>query len=84
MSEEDGGLPPDAPWWARWIVANWKDAWKWFTTWVFAALAIVPQLQEHTELLTGLLTPSQFNKLVSVLALLGFVLRLVNQQRGDK
>jgi len=22
-------LPPDSPWWARWFVANIKEAWRW-------------------------------------------------------
>jgi len=26
-------LPPDAPWWARWIVANVDQAWKWGSVW---------------------------------------------------
>lgn len=26
-------LPADAPWWARWIDANIKEAWKWGSVW---------------------------------------------------
>lgn len=26
-------LPPDAPWWARWMVANVNEAWKWGSMW---------------------------------------------------
>jgi len=26
-------LPPDAPWWARWLVANWNEAYKWASVW---------------------------------------------------
>ena len=26
-------LPADAPWWARWMVANIDEAWKWGSMW---------------------------------------------------
>ncbi len=22
-------LPDNSPWWAKWLAASWKDAWKW-------------------------------------------------------
>lgn len=24
-------LPADSPWWARWMVANWKECYKWLS-----------------------------------------------------
>lgn len=40
MSEEDAvparrstDIPADAPWWARWLDANAKEAWKWASVW---------------------------------------------------
>lgn len=26
-------IPPDAPWWARWLVANFNEAYKWASVW---------------------------------------------------
>ena len=39
-------LPADAPWWARWLVAEWKDFWKWLNTWLIGTLAGLPGVYE--------------------------------------
>lgn len=30
--DDYGNLPKDAPWWARWIVANWREGWRWWSS----------------------------------------------------
>lgn len=90
MSEpiEDGkrwdDLPPDSPWWARAIVGNWRNWYKWFTTWIFALLAVTPELDQHAEWFQSVLSPEQFHHLVTALAILGFISRFVNQTKKEQ
>ena len=57
----NGNLPVDSPWWARWLVANWKDAWKFATNnWAFwcgnvaTAYALYPdQFNEALKFMEG-------------------------------
>lgn len=37
-------LPPDAPWWARWLVANVAEAWKWASMWWPATCAAAAEV----------------------------------------
>lgn len=39
-------LPDTAPWWAKYLVANWKQIYRYASTWFLAALAAVPLAQE--------------------------------------
>lgn len=62
------------------IVQNWHTAWKWLSTWAFAAIGYVSLYGIPPEILALVPEASQ-SKVTAVLALLGFVGRFVNQSR---
>lgn len=37
-------LPPDAPWWARWLDTNVREAWRWATVRWSGAVAIAAEV----------------------------------------
>lgn len=76
-------LPADAPWWARWIVANYRDWFKWLSQWFFVALGIVPVLRENSDWFQAHLSAPQFHYLMTALAVLGFISRFINQTRKE-
>lgn len=59
-----------APWWARWLADEWKDSWKWLSSWLIAINAAAPQLYEQVGMVKALLSPAAFHGLQSVLATL--------------
>ena len=60
MSDTD--LPADAPWWARWLVANVREAWKWASVqWpVFCAvcLEVYAQFSDQVDSFVQSLIPA--------------------------
>ena len=62
------------------IVQNWHTAWKWLSTWAFAAIGYVSLYGIPPEVLALVPEASQ-SKVTAVLALLGFVGRFINQSR---
>ena len=80
-AEEDTtpNLPADAPWWARWMVANVKDCWKWASTWLIALAAAAPMLYENVGQLQALISPSVYHYIQSALVMLVFVGRIKKQ-----
>ncbi len=39
-------LPDEAPWYIRWLVDNWRDIWRQFSTWFIAAAGLLAALPE--------------------------------------
>ena len=72
-------LPADAPWWARWMVANWKDAWKWLSTWLIAIAAAAPMLYENLGPLKDAISPTVCHYAQSLLVVLIFLGRIKKQ-----
>ena len=78
-------LPPDAPWWARWFVANVSEAWKWFSVqiplWCGTAAAFWPlygeQIIQHVPDKWG-------NYFVAAAFWLTMGARLVSQSKKEK
>ena len=62
------------------IVQNWHTAWKWLSTWAFAAIGYVSLYGIPPEVLALVPEASQ-SKVTAALALLGFVGRFINQSR---
>ena len=61
------------------MVDNWKDAWKWLSTWGLSVIMAAPIAYENIDLLKDALPPNYFHGLVSVLAVITFALRLKKQ-----
>ena len=62
------------------IVQNWHTAWKWLSTWAFAAIGYVSLYGIPPEVLALVPEASQ-SKVTAALALLGFVGRFINQSK---
>lgn len=73
------GLPADAPWWARWVVSNWRDAWRWISVQLAVILGAVPIAYENVALVREYVSASTLHHAIAVLALLQIVGRLKNQ-----
>ena len=76
-------LPPDAPWWMRWIDANIHEAWKWGSMrWpaFCAALAEVYALypQQTTDFVKGFVPASWWPHVVAGAFIASMVFRAVN------
>ena len=61
-------------------VNNWHTAWKWLSTWAFAAIGYVSLYGIPPEVLALVPEASQ-SKVTAALALLGFVGRFINQSK---
>lgn len=75
-------LPEGSPWWARWLVDNWKSAYKWASTWFLALLAAVPLIQEALPSLQ--LEHRWDHALTTLLAILAIVARVTRQSAPSK
>lgn len=65
------------------LVDDARDAWKWFSTWIFTVLVVLPVAwpQVPPELKAAL--PADLLPYVSALAFAGLVLRLVKQGQKE-
>ena len=61
-------------------VNNWHTAWKWLSTWAFAAIGYVSLYGIPPEVLALVPEASQ-SKVTAALALLGFMGRFINQSK---
>lgn len=71
-------LPANAPWWATYVVSNWRQIYKAASTWVIAVIAAVPMLQEILPTLR--LDQAWDHRLTALLAVLAIVAKFVNQK----
>lgn len=46
MPETESTLPADAPWWARWLAAEWRGFWKWSNTYLLGLAGAIPAAYE--------------------------------------
>ncbi|RSN77912.1 hypothetical protein [Acinetobacter haemolyticus] len=64
----------------RFLVENWRNGWKWFSTWMFALITIVATVPIPPELLAAL--PEHFRlSVIAAIAICGGILRHVNQTK---
>lgn len=54
-------LPADAPWWARWMVAEWRDFYKWLNSYFIGAMIALPSAYE--------VLPKQYQDMIPVSAM---------------
>lgn len=54
-------LPPDAPWWARWLSENWREIYREISTLFMAAVGFLALLSEYLST-----APSEIQTMVSV------------------
>ena len=68
------------------IVSDWRQVWKYYSTWALALLALAPDLYAAlvaSGLLSGDDVPAVAAWLVRGVAIAGIVLRFVNQAKPD-
>lgn len=66
-----------------WIVDNWRDSWKWISTWCFALIAFFTSVDIPPEILAVL--PDQIRSyLIAFTALCGVLGRYLNQSHDNK
>lgn len=80
MSEEFGGLPESAPWWARWIVANWRTIWLQASTWFLGLITFLAGLPLAVPDLKDYLSGPVFHWLMIACAVSGLVAKFVKQR----
>lgn len=61
------------------LVENWRSAWRWFSVQLLTVLAIMPTLYDNAEIFQQFFTPTAFHALMSILAVLAALGRLVKQ-----
>lgn len=79
----DENIPPDAPWWARWLVAEWRDAWRWLSTWLIGAAACAPIAYEQIGTLRDSLPPHLFHWIETGLVVLIFLQNIKRKHNND-
>lgn len=72
-------IPTDAPWWARWFVANVTECWKWLSTWLIAIAAAAPLLYENVAQVKEWVSPTIYSYIQAGLVLLIFFGRVKRQ-----
>lgn len=70
-------LPDQAPWYVKYLVANWKEIYRYASTWFIALLAAVPMIQE--ALPTMKLDQTWDHALTVLLAVLAIAARVTKQ-----
>ena len=73
-------FPPDTPWWAKLLVGNIRDCYKWFSTYFTLTLAALPMIYEYAPDLAGNMSATERHYLMTGLAILTFLSRIVNQR----
>ena len=76
-------LPPDAPWWARWFVANIREAWRWASVRWGAGVAIVAEVYAQDpagvqKFVEGFVPNSWWPHIIAGGSALAVILRVIN------
>lgn len=78
-------LPPDAPWWMRWIVANWNDGWKWLSVqWPIICGGFIEVYTTYADQLSKYVPATWLPHLAAAAFWIGAALRFVNQAKKEK
>lgn len=66
-----------------WLVKNWRQAWKWFSTWSFMLIVLLATVPIPPEILN--IMPERCREyVVAMVAVCGMLLRLINQSNTSK
>jgi len=79
-------LPEGSPWWAKWMVAEWRDAWKWLSVQWPIACAFVCEIyaqypEQINEAIANAVPATWRPHLLSVVFLFGAFLRIKRQPK---
>ena len=82
MAEEHSNLPADAPWWARCLADEWRDCWKWLSTWLVAIASAAPLLYQNVEMIQQAVPVNVYHWIQSGLTAIIF-LSLIKTKPGN-
>lgn len=76
-------LPPDAPWWARWLDANIKQCWKWASVWWPAVCTVAAETyaqnpQEITGYVQSLVPANWWPHIIAAGFVVSMAARVIN------
>lgn len=71
-------LPDEAPWFVRWLVANWRTIWREFSTWFIGLAGAIALLPPDIWQQLGLSEPSQ-RYATTVCAVVALLCKFVRQ-----
>ena len=90
MTEPDSTLPPgsnlpkDSPWWARWLVANWTEGWKFLSVNVpIIAFAVIEADQASGGQVIELVPASWRPHLAAAALFFTALLRFIKQSKKE-
>ena len=63
------------------VVSNWRDGWRWFSTWAMLLIVYLTLNPLPPEVM-ALLPPELQQKMIAVVAMAGFVLRFIDQSKN--
>lgn len=83
----DADLPPDAPWWARWIVANVGEAWHWASMrWPAFCAACCEVYAQYTDPINAFVAShvpkNWMPHLLAAAFVVSMLLRVLKQSKG--
>ena len=80
-ARRDTDIPPDAPWWARLIIGEWRSAWKWLSVQVAFLIGAGAELQALApDFLNQYASPQVQHHIMGALAVLVILGRIKNQE----
>lgn len=65
------------------LVHNWQKGWAWFSNWIFGLICYIATFGLPQEVL-NLFPEATQSRIISILALLGILMRFVNQTNNIK
>lgn len=66
-------LPPEAPWYLKWMVAEWRSFWSWATTYLLGAAMALPSAYESIPGLKDSIPAAWLHWVQTALAVITFV-----------
>ena len=76
-------LPADSPWWARWMVANWREVYRWASAWFAAAGVMAAELYAQDPALFDAIPVSWRPHIAAAAFVVSILLRLKRQLPKD-
>lgn len=82
--EEKSNLPADAPWWARWLVAEWGQAWRWLSVqWPLICGTLAEVYAQYGDEIAKHVPPNWVPHIVAAAFWLTMALRLMKQKSPE-
>lgn len=64
------------------MIPNWREAWKFYSMWIFGAVILFPELYTEARAL-GLIKAEWIDEILRGLGIIGIAVRLIGQGKPD-